>query len=140
MILKVLGVFVAIVTSSITLGVPKRFVLYSGLTGAVGQLVYLLAIKGGVGIVSAVFIGTIAVSLICHSLARIFKAPVTIFFIPGILPMVPGLSMYRAVYNLITGYEEKAFYYLLETLQIAGMIALAIFIMDSIFRIFQKKK
>jgi uncharacterized membrane protein YjjB (DUF3815 family) len=84
------------------------------------------------------FFAALIVALISHSFARLFKTPVTLFLIAGILPLVPGVGMYRIVYNLITNNNNMAAYYFSETMQIAGMIALAIFIMDTIFKIFQK--
>jgi len=84
------------------------------------------------------FFATLIVALISHSFARMLKTPVTLFLIAGILPLVPGVGMYRMVYNLIIGENGLAMFYFSETMQIAGMIAVAIFIMDTIFRAFQK--
>lgn len=42
--------------------------------------------------------------------------------------------MYRTVYYSISGDNALSAFYLRETMQIAGMIAIAIFIMDSFFR------
>ena len=74
-----------------------------------------------------------------HNFARVFKAPVTVFLIPGILIIVPGGGLYRAAYQLFLGTWGMAKTYLMEALQIAGMIALAIFIVDSFFTIVSKK-
>ena len=65
----------------------------------------------------------------------IFKAPVTVFLIAGILPTVPGAGMYRIAYSIVANDRAGCAYYLLQTLEIAGMIALAIFIVDAIFRV-----
>jgi uncharacterized membrane protein YjjB (DUF3815 family) len=70
-----------------------------------------------------------------HLFARIFKAPVTVFLIAGILPTVPGAGMYRIAYSIVANDRAGCAYYLLQTLEIAGMIALAIFIVDAIFRV-----
>ena len=75
------------------------------------------------------------ISLLAHIFARIFKAPVTVFLIAGILPTVPGAGMYRAVYYIIADDRARSSYYLIQTLEIAGVIALAIFIVDAVFRI-----
>jgi uncharacterized membrane protein YjjB (DUF3815 family) len=111
---------------------------YSGLVGAVGWLVYLLLGNLGSNTVVSMFFAALIVALISHSFARILKTPVTVFLISGILPLVPGVGMYRIVYNLITNNNSLAGFYFSETIQIAGMIALAIFIMDTIFRISRK--
>ena len=139
MILQTIGAFIAVVAVAVTFGVPRKFLAYSGLVGAVGWLVYLLIKDAGWSEVSSMFFAAMMVSLISHSFARILKAPVTLFLISGILPLVPGVGMYRIVYNIISNNSGLASYYFRETILIAGMISLAIFIMDTIFRIFQKK-
>jgi uncharacterized membrane protein YjjB (DUF3815 family) len=137
-LIQVIGTFAAVMSVAITLGVPKKFLWYAGLVGAVGWLVYLLLGAAGASTVASMFVAALAVAMISHIFARLKKTPVTLFLIAGILPLVPGVGMYRIVYNLITSNNSLAGYYFSETMQIAGMIALAIFIMDTLFRIFQK--
>ena len=43
--------------------------------------------------------------------------------------------MYRTAYAFLTGDSVKAHYYLSSTISVAGMIALAIFTIDSLFRL-----
>jgi uncharacterized membrane protein YjjB (DUF3815 family) len=138
-LIQVIGTFAAVMSVAITLGVPKKFLWYAGLVGAVGWLVYLLLGAAGASTVASMFVAALTVAMISHIFARVKKTPVTLFLIAGILPLVPGVGMYRIVYNLITSNNSQAAYYFSETMQIAGMIALAIFIMDTLFRIFQKK-
>ncbi|MDF2804402.1 MAG: hypothetical protein K0S61_4307 [Anaerocolumna sp.] len=138
MLIQVIGSFIAVVSFAIIIGVPRKFLGYAGLVGAVGWLVYLLLLKADMSPVAVMFYAAIVVSLISHSFARLMKTPVTLFLIAGILPLVPGVGMYRIVYNLITNNNSLAGYYFNQTMQLAGMIALAIFIMDTVFRLFQK--
>lgn len=137
-LIQVIGTFAAVISVAITLGVPKKFLGYAGLVGAVGWLVYLLLAAAGASTVAGMFLAALVVAMISHIFARLKKTPVTLFLIAGILPLVPGVGMYRIVYNLITNNNTLAGYYFSETMQLAGMIALAIFIMDTIFRIFQR--
>jgi uncharacterized membrane protein YjjB (DUF3815 family) len=137
-LIQVIGTFAAVISVAITLGVPKKFLGYAGLVGAVGWLVYLLLAAAGVSTVAGMFLAALVVAMISHIFARLKKTPVTLFLIAGILPLVPGVGMYRIVYNLITNNNALAGHYFSETMQLAGMIALAIFIMDTIFRMFQK--
>ncbi len=137
-LIQVIGAFIAVISIAINFGVPKRFLVYSGVVGAIGWLVYLLTKATGCSNVVSMFIAALVVALVSHSFARIMKTPVTLFLISGILPLVPGVGMYQIVYNLITNNNVSAGFYFSETMQIAGMIALAIFIMDTLFKIFQK--
>lgn len=138
MILQVAGAFAAVVAASITFGVSKRFLVYSGFTGAFSWFVYLLLLDKGFGELMGVFVATLVSALLSHIFARILKAPVTVFQIPAILPTVPGVAMYRTVYYMLVGEREMSSFYLTQALQIAGMIAIGIFIMDTIFRMFVK--
>ncbi|MDY3919695.1 MAG: threonine/serine exporter family protein [Candidatus Limivivens sp.] len=138
-VIQVLGAFLAILAFSVVIDAPKKYLPYCGMTGAVGWFVYLLTLPG-FGAVGANFLGALAISLLSHILARIFKAPVTVFLIPGILILVPGADLYRSVYNFLIGDQSLAGGYLTRTIQIAGMIALAIFITDSLFAVFQQNR
>ncbi|WP_455714336.1 threonine/serine exporter family protein [Anaerosporobacter sp.] len=141
MILQVIGSFLGVVGMSIVIGVPKKLILYSGAVGAIGWWVYLLIeVKYPSVVTMQAFAATMVVALISHVFARVLKAPGTVFLIPGIMPMVPGAGMYRTAYYSLKGNGELASYYLSQTVQIAGVIALAIFIMDSVFKIIQLKK
>lgn len=129
------GSFAAVVAFAILLETPKKYLPHAGVTGAIGGAVYLLGLQNNLGTVLAAFFSALAIALTSHTFARLFKAPVTIFLIAGILPTVPGAGMYRTVYYIITDDRVKSGYYLIQTLEIAGVIALAIFIMDTLFRV-----
>lgn len=140
MLIQIIGAFIAVVALSIIFSIPKKFLIYSGIVGAVGWFIYLLFLRLKFQETTSVFIATLVVALISHSFARIFKAPVTVFLIAGILPMVPGVGMYRIAYSMLSEDSGMTAYYFNHTLQIAGLIAIAIFIMDTIFRMAQRRK
>ncbi|WP_310605425.1 threonine/serine exporter family protein [Anaerosporobacter sp.] len=141
MMIQIIGAFLGVVGMSVVIGVPKKLILYSGTVGAIGFWVYqMIQLNHASSSILQAFAATMVVSLISHIFARVLKAPGTIFLIPGIMPMVPGANMYRTAYYSIEGNATLSSYYLSQTVQIAGAIALAIFIMDSIFRIIQLKK
>lgn len=127
--------FVAVVTLGMIFGVPRRFLIHSGAVGALGWVLYTALGKTAGGEMTSMFLTAFAVAMVSHLSARICKAPVTIFLIPGILPLVPGVGVYRIAYYMIQESNAVAGYYLMYTLQMAGMIAVAILIADTIFKI-----
>lgn len=139
MIIQVLSAFIAIVAFSVLMETPRRFLVHSGITGAVGWLVYLV-VSEHMGIIWGNFISALVIAFISHFFARCLKTPVTLFLISGILTLVPGAAMYRTGYELFMGNMQAAGMYLSQTAQIAGVIALAIFIMDSVFLVLKKIK
>lgn len=139
MIIKVVGAFIAIVTFAILLETPRKYLWCAGVVGSVGWLAYLVSTVLDANEILATFISACVIALVSHIFARVFKAPVTVFLIAGILPTVPGAGMYRIVYHIIAGDSDMSMYYLITTLELAGVIAIAIFIVDTFFRVFQRE-
>lgn len=134
MMIKIFGVFVSIFAFSVYLETPKKHIFKAGLVGAIGGFVYLITFQISESDVAASFFSALAVAFVSHVFARVFKTPVTLFLVAGILPTVPGAGMYRTVHHILVKDEAMAAYYMIQTLEIAGVIALAIFLMDSVFR------
>ena len=129
--LGIIGSFVATIAFSVLLETPRKYLWQTGIVGAVGGGVYLGCTHHGVDVVTASFFSALAIAFMAHLFARVFKAPVTVFLTAGILPTVPGAGMYRIAYSIVANDRAGCAYYLLQTLEIAGMIALAIFIVDA---------
>ncbi|RKD32210.1 MULTISPECIES: threonine/serine exporter family protein [Lacrimispora] len=139
MVIQTIGAFFAVISFALVLELPKKYVVLAGGIGAAGWLAYLLVVAAAGSVTAAAFLSTLLVALASHVSARMFRAPVTVFLVAGILPSVPGASIYRSVSYMITNEPELSSHYLVQTLQISGAIAMAIFIMDSLFRLGQKK-
>ena len=135
LILGIAGSFIAITGFAVLLETPRKYVPLAGLAGAIGGGIYLYCTQSEIDVVLASFLSALAIAFVSHVFARVFKAPVTVFLIAGILPTVPGAGMYRIVYYMILNDRSQTAYYLLQTLEIAGVIALAVFIVDALFRL-----
>ena len=85
------------------------------------------------------FVATIMVAVISHVYARTLKAPVTLFLVCGILPLVPGVAMYRLVYYLLISDKVTAGIYAVTTVSVTGAIALAVFFVDTVFKLRKPK-
>ncbi len=139
MLLQILGAFFSVVAFSFLLHVPPRQIVWAGLIGAVGWWFYLFLLELSFSMAMATFLSGCLISLCGQIFARILKTPVTIFVIPGILPLVPGAGMFRIADSVIRS-DGMTSYYITQTLIVAGMIALSIMVVDSIFRLFLKNK
>ena len=142
MLFQTVSAIVAVYFSCVTFNGPKQWSKYIALMGGIGWLIYLLLVEP-YGPYLATYGSGLMIAFTSHLFARFFKAPVTIFFIPGFFPLVPGAGMYRTAYWYIQNDSVKGQYYLLSVLGVAGMIALSIFTVDSLFKIyshFQKKR
>lgn len=127
----------SVVGFSVILEVPKKHIIFSSLVAALGWITYLAAFYNGIAVAWASLFGTGIVELASYTLARLRKAPVTTFLIPGIITMVPGASIYSAAYGIIFSGTASA---LLDTVTIAGAIALGIIFTDTLMNILNKLK
>lgn len=139
MVIRSAGAFLAVVSFGLVLDLPKPFLLHAGAVGGIGWMVYLAAEEKSESVILAAFFSSLVVAGISHLFARRLKAPVMVFLVAGILPSVPGTSIYRSVYHMIHNNRAMSTRYLVETLQIAGAIAMAVFFIDSLFGLGQNR-
>ena len=137
--LEMVVAFVAVFFIAVTLEAPKRTLRYGALAGGLGWGVYLVGLLF-MDIVAATFMASLFIAWIAHLLARFLKTPVTIYFIPAFITLVPGAGVYQSVYSFINKDYAVAQQHLVLTLQISGAIALAIFIVDSLFGLLSRIK
>ena len=142
---------VAILGFALYFEIPKRYLLPVGAIAFVSWAIYLTVDFFGLGAsalwvpVWASFFGALVSHFLAYFCARLLKAPVILFLLGGLLPLVPGFGLYKALYNMIFESEKKS-NDLLQTLLITGAIALAIFVMETVLdvarriRIYLRKK
>ncbi len=134
MLLQIVSAFIATAAFSILFFLPRKYIIHSGMTGSFGWFIYLIGQELFDDKVLSTLAATMLVALVSHVLARIHKTPVTMFLIPGVIPFVPGAGMYQIVTGIVEGDVQHTANHFFETLQIAGAIALGIFIIDTLFR------
>ena len=134
MLIQGISAFFATAAFSVIFFLPKKYIIYAGLTGSFGWFIYLISMKLMEDKVLSTLMATLFIALIAHILARVLKTPVTMFLIPGIIPLVPGAGMYQIVRSIVENNVNETASYFFQTLQVAGAIALGIFIIDTFFR------
>lgn len=128
LIFQTVVAFAATIAFSTLFNIPRRELLWCGLTGAAGWFFCRLTVFFiPNGLVMGTFFGTLALTIISRCLSFARKTPVLVYLIGGILPLVPGAGLYYTMYNMIiTGDSAKAFEMGLETAKITGVIAIGI--------------
>lgn len=120
--------------------VPKKSIFYGGLTGAIGWTLYIYIKDITLSPTFSVFIAATLVGILGEIFARIDKKPVTTFVIPGIVPLVPGYTMYLSMVNLINQDLYEAATLGTEAVATSGAISVAIIIVTSAAKINKRKK
>lgn len=81
---------------------PRRAFLYIGILAAVGHaLRYYLMHALQIDIAAASFCASLVIGLFTLWFGRITYCPMTVLYIPALLPMVPGMYAYKTVFGLM---------------------------------------
>ena len=131
-LIQFVAAFIGVIAFSVNLEIPKKYIIITGLVGAIGWIVYLICIKLDISNILSYFISDLTIAILSIILSKLLKAISTIFLIPGILPIVPGIAMYELIYYILNNDWHQAKYYLVQVILITGGIALAVFVADSI--------
>ena len=117
--------FVATVCFAVLFNVPRREFLWCGLAGMTSWLVVLL-VGENMPVYFGIYVAACFVTLFARMLAGLRKMPVTVYIVPGIIPLVPGGSVYLTMYEIISGQQASAVTIGLSAMQTAGLICLGI--------------
>ncbi|MDR1639160.1 MAG: threonine/serine exporter family protein [Clostridiales bacterium] len=105
MIIEVALAFAATFSFSCLFNIPKGELLFVGLTGALGWLVYKALLLSGVDEYVCMFAASVAVAWLSRIMTALRKMPLTVFLVGGIISLVPGAGIYNAILDLLTGGE-----------------------------------
>lgn len=127
MIVQFLVAMVATVSFAVLYDAPRPELLFSGLSGAVGWVVYLCLFEGlQVNKVVSCVAATFILTLIARILAVVRCCPVTVYLLVSIFPLVPGTGIYYTSYYLITRQSQLFAATGLATFETAAAIAFGI--------------
>lgn len=129
-LLQFVSSFIVAVSFGIICNVPRRVLVFCGITGGVGWIVYWLLSQSGITTALATLTGSVLVALFSGRFARFCKMPVTIFNIPGIVPLVPGGLAYTSIRHLAQGQYDDFMRVGVDTLLVAGAIALGLILAE----------
>lgn len=134
LILDFIYAYIACLAFTLIYNMRGKFVLLAPLGGSIAWIIYNMTAYTESDIVQN-FIAIMAVSFYSEVMARIYKAPVTMFLVVGLLPLVPGAGIYYTMEYLVAGNQYAFGQSLVHTLAIAGALALGIVLVSSLFRL-----
>ena len=105
---------------------PRKAIIWGGLLGAAGYLCYWTAMGLGAAETAAMFAGALVAALGAQIAARRLKMIATVFVTIAILPLVPGVGLYRAMSALAMGDMAAGASVAAHTMALIVMIALGI--------------
>lgn len=125
MILELFFRFLATVCFALLFNVPRSELVWCGLGGMISWLVVLL-VGENMSVYFGIYVAAGFVTLFGRMLAGVRKMPMTMYLVPGIIPLVPGGAVYLTMYEIISGEQASALTIGISSLQTAGLLCLGI--------------
>ena len=133
MLVQFVVAMVATISFGITFQVGRRHYWTCGFVGAVGWTIYIACTTlGGMTAPMATLIATLPLAALSRFFAIRHKAPITVFLLTGIFPLVPGAGIYYTAYYFLRNDRALCTSKGIETLKVAVALALGIAIVCSI--------
>ena len=119
---------------------PRKSWLPSGIIAMLVYMLYWLLPMTGLSIYSAVFCGSLFGSVAGHFCARRMKMINTVFLMSAIVPVVPGLGLYRMMASLGQGRMTQGVNEGLQAMIIIIMTALGLIMGGFLSRVTYRKQ
>lgn len=123
------------------LNAPKRTLLPASITAMLGYWLYLALLEiAGTSAMTAYFLSSVFMSVLCEIEARWMRMPSTIFFLSALVPLVPGYTIYRAMLALVENDGAAAAGAALDAVQGIAAIAVGAVVASVLFRAFMSRR
>lgn len=122
---------------AIMLDCPVKIAVFASALAGIGWLIHE-SLLPEFSIIKAYLISSIVVAFLSNIFSRALKSPITAFYIIGYITSVPGSDLYKMTLALMQGEFPSTLASLSATLQKAGAIVIAIFLMDALFTIISR--
>ncbi|REK65718.1 MAG: hypothetical protein C6P35_10155 [Cohnella sp.] len=137
---QLLTSFVASAAFGLLFNVPRRHLAPAGAAGMIGWMIYYGLQQADANPVLATWLASLAVSLASQWFARRLKAPITVYNVSGIVPLVPGGVAYAAMRNVVQNHYDLAVQQAFQAFTLSGAIAFGLVLSEVIHLSFRKIK
>lgn len=132
--------FIASAAFGIIFNVPIKSLIKCGLVGMIGWGIYYYLAGEQYDVIFATLVATFFIAFISHILAKMYKTPVIIFSVSGIIPLVPGGLAYDAMRQFVENDYNHAIQLAAKAFMISGSIAIGLVFSEVIYSTIKKLK
>ncbi|MFD2627994.1 threonine/serine exporter family protein [Oceanobacillus kapialis] len=130
--------FIASAGFGILFNAPRHALIQCGLVGMFGWLLYYILVAEGIDVVPATVFAAMLVAVLSQLCAKVFRTPIIIFNVSGIIPLVPGGIAYDAMRNFVENDYFQAVQLSAKVMLLAGGIAIGLVFSEVINQLFRK--
>lgn len=133
--------FIASAAFGIIFNVPKKALLQCGFVGMVGWFIYImLESYYGIDMIVSTLVAAIFIAVISQTFAKIYKTPMIVFNVSGIIPLVPGGMAYDAMRHIVENDYSTAVQLAAKAFMVSGSIAMGLVFSEVINQMIKRSK
>jgi len=130
--------FVATAAFGLIFNAPKRALVQCGLIGMLGWALYVVLTEQGINSTIATLIAAGCVAVLSQVMAKLYRMPIIVFSVSGIIPLVPGGTAYDAMRHAVENQYDMAMQLGTKAFMISGAIALGLVLSEVINQAIRK--
>lgn len=130
--------FIASASFGIIFNAPKKSLVKCGIAGMLGWIVYVLLEREGFDAAIATLAASVLIAVTSQIFAKIYKTPIIIFSVAGIIPLVPGGLAYDAMRKFVENDYNAAINLAAKAFMISGAIAMGLIFSEVINQVIRK--
>ena len=135
-----LGAFIGTVGFAMLVHVPRKSWLVSGIIAGLSYLIYWLLVQAGLSDPMSIFVGSMFGSVTGQLCARKMRIIGTVFLMSAIVPVVPGLGLYRMMGYLGQGRTSDGANLGIQAMITIAMIVLGMSVGSYLDRLISRRK
>lgn len=137
---QIITSFIASAAFGIIFNAPRESLVKCGTVGMVGWVIYFVMTVKGMDIVLATVTASFIIAVLSQVYSKIYKTPVIIFSVAGIIPLVPGGMAYDAMRNFVQNDYNAAISLAAKAFMISGSIAIGLIFSEVINQVIRNRK
>ena len=134
LIIRSLAAGLGTIAFALMFRVRKRHFVDCGVLGTITWFAYMICIRIWTNEAIAVFVSGFAAVLASRVLAVLRRCPATVFLMTSLIPLLPGISLYRTIYYLLMGSAQISMHFGKLCFLTAFTIAVSIAVVQQIPR------
>jgi len=138
MIKQIILAFFGSIFPVILFNIDRKKIIWAGFCGAIGWATYIFVYNFQYSVGMASFAGAFTVGIYSEFMARRLKTPAIQFSIPGIFPLVPGITAYKTINYIVEQNYSAAYSEGIQVIVAAGAIGFGIMLSLTTFRFISK--
>ena len=132
-LVRILAIFIGTIGFSITMYLPKKYLLLVSSIGTLSWILYLLCSHFASSFYSNLFAAAFC-SVSVHAAASKINTPVTVLLLPAAVPMFPGGSLYYTMFYGLSGEYQLMKQYAFSTFSTIFALAIGFSVISLLYR------